>query len=213
MSGASTVSKITDNNLVALEDINRTIIVVDNSDNNKLTAPVDNVYNLNILSEDNEVVLQNNTTNVTVIDNSPGDTLIEVTQPYTTIIEIVNGGLQGPKGDSGDVGNNLPFAPYGGNIWFTTASILITGSQQTNDLFLVKGAYTQFIISNSLDLGAVISSSANNTFTVFGQQAKPLFNISASGVYQFATQSTTPAANDLAGLLWFTNTDLYINLD
>lgn len=213
MSGASTVSKITDNNLVALEDINRTIIVVDNSDRNKLTVPVDNVYNLNIVSADNEIVLQNNTTNVTIVDNSPGDTLVEITQPYSTIIEIANGGLQGPKGEKGEAGDNLPFAPYGGNIWFTSASILITGSQESNDLFLVKGLYTQFVVSNSLDVGAVISSSANNAFVVYGAQAQPLFNISSSGVYQFATHSEEPTPNLVGGLLWFTNTNLYVNLD
>jgi hypothetical protein len=213
MSGASNVSKITDNNLIALEDINRTIIVIDNSDKNKLTAPVDNVYNLNIVSDGNEVILQNSVTNVTVVDNSPGDTLVEVTQPYTTLIEIANSGLQGPKGDKGDVGNNLPFAPYGGNIWFTTSSILITGSETTDQIFLIKNPYTQLSVENSSVNGVVITSSAENILTVKNNLNQTLFNISGSGVYQFLTQSSAPSGEATPGKIWFTSTDFYVSLD
>ena len=165
---------------------------------------------IDIIPDVTNVTLEDVNRIITVVDDCSGMT-VDVTQPLTTIIQISDAGLQGPQGP---VGDSQPFSNLSGNIWFTSASILVSSSATTGDLFLIKNGYTSFKVSASQQVGVEISSSADTILDIRNTQ-QSIFNISGSGVVTFATQASTPQQQDatVSGRLWFTNTDLYVSLE
>ena len=168
---------------------------------------------IDIIPDVTNVTLEDVNRIITVVDDCSGMT-VDVTQPLTTVVQISDAGLQGPQGPQGEAGASQPFSNLSGNIWFTSASILISSSASTGDLFLIKNGYTTFKVSASQQVAVEISSSAGTILDIRNTQ-QSIFNISGSGVVTFATQSTTPQPQDAtsAGKLWFTNTDLYVSLE
>ncbi len=167
---------------------------------------------IDIIPDVTKVTLEDVNRIITVIDDCSG-MAVEVTQPLTTIIQISDAGLQGPQGPPGQVGASEPFSNLSGNIWFTTSSILITGSDAVGQLFLIKNPYTTVSVENSAVQGVVVTSSAENILTLKNNNNQVLFNVSGSGVYQFLTQSNPPTGEVDPGKLWFTSTDFYISLE
>lgn len=168
---------------------------------------------IDIIPDVTNVTLEDVNRIITVVDDCSGMT-VDVTQPLTTIIQLSDAGLQGPQGPKGETGASQPFSNLSGNIWFTSASILISSSADTGDLFLIKNGYTTFVVSSSQQLAVQISSSADTLLDIRNTQ-QSVFNLSGSGVVTFAPQPAAPQQQDATtvGKLWFTNTDLYVSLE
>lgn len=169
---------------------------------------------IDIIPDVTNVALEDVNRIITVVDDCSGTT-VDVVQPLTTIIQVSDAGLQGPQGAKGEPGSTQPFSDIGGGVWFTSASLLVSSSRTTGDLFLIKNGYTSVAVSSSQQVAVAISSSAQNIINVQNANQQTVFNISGSGTVTFATQANAPqvAEDATSGKLWFTNTDIYVSLD
>jgi hypothetical protein len=116
----------------------------------------------NINTSNNTVVIQPTNYTVTVTNNNVGSTT-NVTNPYTTVINVASLGPQGIPGVQGVPGDSV-FSNLGGGVFATTSSIQVTGS------FTVSGSSTFTNIGPTIFSGSVnISGSAiingNNILT------------------------------------------------
>lgn len=108
---------------------------------------------INIIPTNYEVVLVDSDRTITIIDNNCCTT-VNITQPETSVVKIYTGhpGTQGPIGPQGPTGSSAPFTQKGGDVWFTTSSIEITGS------FTVSGSNTFKNIGPAIFSGSISTS-------------------------------------------------------
>jgi hypothetical protein len=189
-----------ENNKIVVSQETRKIVVVERE---RVAAPIIQADRKTI-AVDNE-----NQANITaqvpnpgiIVIGSPPDTNISISHPITRIVDVVTAGPQGQKGDKGDKGD--------------PGAIGSASGLEVDDYLIIKNAYTRFELSNSNNVALNISSSAATIVRIQDINQRSLFEISGSGVVQFATQSAAPSITENAtpGKLWFTSTDFYVSLD
>jgi hypothetical protein len=189
-----------ENNKIVVSQETRKIVVVERE---RAAAPIIQADRKTI-AVDNE-----NQANITaqvpnpgiIVIGSPPDTNISISHPITRIVDVVTAGPQGQKGDKGDKGD--------------PGAIGSADGLEVDDYLIIKNVHTRFELSNSNSVALNISSSAATVMRVQDINQRSLFEISGSGIIQFATQSAAPSSTENAtpGKLWFTSTDFYVSLD
>ena len=189
-----------ENNQIIVSQETRKIVVVERE---RVAGPIIQADRKTI-AVDNEnqanVTAQVPNPGIIVIGNTP-DTNISISHPITRIVDVVTAGPQGPQGLKGDKGD--------------PGAITSAAGLEIDDYLIIRNAYTRLELANSSSIALNISSSAATVMRVQDINQRNLFEISGSGVVQFATQSNAPssAENATPGKLWFTSTDFYVSLD
>jgi hypothetical protein len=189
-----------ENNQIVISQETRKIVVVERE---RVAGPIIQADRKTI-AVDNEnqanVTAQVPNPGIIVIGNTP-DTNISISHPITRIVDVVTAGPQGPQGLKGDKGD--------------PGAITSAAGLEIDDYLIIKNAYTRLELANSSSVALNISSSAATVMRVQDINQRDLFEISGSGVVQFATQSAAPSSTENAtpGKLWFTSTDFYVSLD
>lgn len=119
---------------------------------------------ININQNSNDINISVIENKITVIDRSlPSN--IEVTQPVTNVVEVATGPL-GPKGDQGEQGDSI-FTQKSGSLYFTTASIEISGSLTVSGSSTFVGPTTLngYPMLTSNDTSSLVLTSSFNNFT------------------------------------------------
>lgn len=135
------------------------------------------------------------------------ETSVRVSQPVTSIINVLTPGPQGPVGPQGPAG---PSGSAAGNFLGTgsLSASLFLGST----LFLINsGSSNFFTISNQGS--TTVSSSASDIFLIKGSNNVTLFSVSQSGVITLATQSAQLTGNAPNGGIYFTSSSFYVGLE
>lgn len=138
---------------------------------------------VNVIQNDNQLTVNSVYNTITVIDNNREGHIVEVIQPISNVVTINTGfaGVAGPVGPAGPTGSSIPFSNKGGDVWFTTSSIEITGS------FTVSGSNTFKNIGPAIFSGSInISGSTIFTGSVQGNLTGSLL-----GTASYASQALT----------------------
>jgi hypothetical protein len=168
---------------------------------------------INLIPTDNEVVLINQDRGIIVADQDTF-TQIEVTQPITSVVQI----LTGPMGPSGTDG-----FPYTGSANISGSFNLIGNATITGSLFLSSGSYSGsganlFNIPASAIVGLNLSSIATGSVTASVDITAGVFLIKSSSIEMFkvqsdkvivlASSSTTPTPVD-GGIFYSASGDFF----
>ena len=131
-----------------------------------------------------------NTPNIIVITDSDANQ-ITVTQPITSVIEVVSLGPQGAKGDQGIPGPSGSTQPFtlSGSIWASTSSLAASGSFSGS--FFGDGSNLTGIVSSKWTGSNPISRDSDVTITgslkITGSFSPPIISqaqrLSLSSVY------------------------------
>ena len=113
----------------------------------------------NVNTSNNTVVIQPTNYTVTVTNNNAGSTT-NVTNPYTTVINVASLGPQGIPGIQGVAGvqGDSIFSNLGGGVFATTSSIQVTGS------FTGSGSSTFTNIGPAVFSGSVTINGSDAVF-------------------------------------------------
>lgn len=196
---------------------------------------------VNISINTNTVAVQENINHISVNDpNNPN--IVDITQPITSIVEIITPGPQGLQGPPGP--NTFPFtgsALITGSLVITGSLIVtqgITGSlfgtasyalntpenfriisgsviasvNVSNNIFLISSSSSTFFAIDGLG-STTISSSAANIFLIKNQNDTPVLTVSQSGVVILSTQSVELTEIAPNGGIYFTSSSLFIGID
>lgn len=135
------------------------------------------------------------------------ETSIRVSQPVTSVVNVITQGPQGPQGPQGIPG------PSGSGAGFSIVASSITASVSTGStIFLINSGSTNFF-SISNQGSTTISSSASDIFIIKGVNNVTLFSVSQSGVITVATQSAQLTGIAPNGGIYFTSSSFYVGLD
>lgn len=161
---------------------------------------------INLIPTDNEVVLVNQDRGIIITDQD-ACTQVEVTQPITSVVQI----LTGPMGPSGTDG-----FPYTGSANISGSFNLIGNATITGSLFLSSGSYSGsganlFNIPASAIVGLNLSMIATGSVTASVDVTSNLFLLKSASVEIFkvqpdkvvvlASSSVTPSA--IAGGIYY----------
>jgi len=153
----------------------------------------------NINTSNNTVVIQPTNYTVTVTNNNVGSTT-NVTNPYTTVINVASLGPQGIPGVQGVPGDSV-FSNLGGGVFATTSSIQVTGS------FTVSGSSTFTNIGPAVFSG---STAISGTLTVNGYDIVTVNQTSSLTALSASHAATASYLNTLNQNLTF-NGNLTLN--
>lgn len=135
---------------------------------------------INVNQNNNNVSLEDNNRKVIVTDNRAG-TIIDVTQPVTSIVTISALGPQGAQGPAGEI-------PDTGSFVLTSSFNSFTASYYTD-----SASFNTRILSNSSSI-ALLSGSFETTSGSFSTRITNLENFSSSLDATFATDAELNAA-------------------
>jgi hypothetical protein len=86
----------------------------------------------------------NTTNNQIVVTDPTNPNVVNITQPVTSVVEVITAGPQGAPGPAGAIPNTGSFATTGSNTFrgnqIVTGSVNITGSLNTNNTLYVSGS-------------------------------------------------------------------------
>ena len=168
------------------------------------------------ISPNNNDVVISSTDNKVFVVNPTSPSNIEITQPVTNVVEVKTG-PQGPQGPPGASLDNSLFKEISPDLWFTTASLEITGSFKVNpssisgDIFLITSA-SYDVLKIKDDGGIVIQNSSPNILEVNDGNSNPVLTVSQSQVVIFSTQSSNPIGGAPNGGIYFTSSSLFLGL-
>ena len=197
----NSVNITTEENIVTVvEPSSTSITIIQNTDKSQVSSTTEVANNTSITQDVSVLTLDNNPNVVNVLTADPAINEIFVTQPSTTVIEV----LTGPIGASGQNGSTQPFNLIGGNVWSTTSSIFITGS------FTVSSSNTFTNIGPTIFSGSI--TIVDDIFLIKNNN-KPIFTVSQSGVVVLATQSAQLTGTAPNGGIYFTSSSFFVGLD
>jgi len=197
----NSVNITTEENIVTvIEPSSTSITIIQNTDKSQVTSTTETANNTNITQDVSVLTLGNNPNVINVLTADPAINEVFVTQPSTTVIEV----LTGPVGSSGQNGSTQPFNFIGGNNWSTTSSIFITGS------FVVSGSNTFTNVGPTVLSGSV--TVVDDIFLIKNNNV-PIFTVSQSGIIVVATQSALLTGSAPNGGIYFTSSSFFVGLD
>ena len=197
----NSVNITTEENIVTVvEPSSTSITIIQNTDKSQVSSTTEVANSTSITQDVSVLTLDNNPNIVNVLTADPAINEIFVTQPTTTVIEV----LTGPIGASGQNGSTQPFSLIGGNVWSTTSSIFITGS------FTVSSSNTFTNIGPTVFSGSI--TIVDDIFLIKNNN-KPVFTVSQSGVVVLATQSAQLTGTAPNGGIYFTSSSFFVGLD
>ena len=197
----NSVNITTEENIVTVvEPSSTSITIIQNTDKSQVSSTTEVANNTSITQDVSVLTLDNNPNVVNVLTADPAINEVFVTQPSTTVIEV----LTGPIGASGQNGSTQPFSLIGGNNWSTTSSIFITGS------FTVSSSNTFTNIGPTIFSGSI--TIVDDIFLIKNNNV-PVFTVSQSGVVVLATQSAQLTSSAPNGGIYFTSSSFFVGLD
>ena len=197
----NSVNITTEENIVTVvEPSSTSITIIQNTDKSQVSSTTEVANNTSITQDVSVLTLDNNPNVVNVLTADPAINEVFVTQPSTTVIEV----LTGPMGSSGQNGLTQPFSLIGGNVWSTTSSIFITGS------FTVSSSNTFTNIGPTVFSGSI--TIIDDIFLIKNNNI-PVFTVSQSGVVVLATQSAQLTGTAPNGGIYFTSSSFFVGLD
>ena len=197
----NSVNITTEENIVTVvEPSSTSITIIQNTDKSQVSSTTEVANDTSITQDVSVLTLDNNPNVVNVLTADPAINEVFVTQPSTTVIEV----LTGPAGASGQDGLTQPFSLVGGNVWSTTSSIFITGS------FTVSSSNTFVNIGPTIFSGSI--TIIDDIFLIKNNNV-PVFTVSQSGVVVLATQSAQLTSSAPNGGIYFTSSSFFVGLD
>ena len=197
----NSVNITTEENIVTVvEPSSTSITIIQNTDKSQVSSTTEVANSTSITQDVSVLTLDNNPNVVNVLTADPAINEVFVTQPSTTVIEV----LTGPMGLSGQNGLTQPFNLVGGNVWSTTSSIFITGS------FTVSSSNTFTNIGPTVFSGSI--TIIDDIFLIKNNNI-PVFTVSQSGVVVLATQSAQLTGTAPNGGIYFTSSSFFVGLD
>jgi len=194
----NSVNITTEENIVTvIEPSSTSITIIQNTDKSQITSTTETANSTNITQDVSVLTLDNNPNVINVLTADPAINEVFVTQPSTTVIEV----LTGPVGATG---LSAPFTFLGSGSWSSNANLYITGS------FVVSGSNTftnigPTVLSGSLTVVDDIFLIKNNN--------TPIFTVSQSGVVVLVTQSALLTGSAPNGGIYFTSSSFFVGLD